>query len=262
MKPNIIQQIKQLEKKEQLFLNKPENPLMKSAIHPMADKIQEIIPDKLASSLDTIFYKGFLLIFEKGSPYIEKTYSKEKFEADYDINNYAIENHFNKRQLKRIDKPSKQSVLMNSSFSALEGGVLGIFGIGLPDIPLFLSVIIRTLYEIALSYGFSYTSSKEEAYILLLISAAAASGEKQKEYDKQLNELGDKIDHSMEFIIEQDIYIKAASKTLSDALLTAKFIQGIPVIGAVGGAVNYALINRISNYARMKYKKRYLYQKL
>ncbi len=262
MKPSISQQIKQLEKKEQLFLNKPENPLIKSTFRPMADKIQDIIPDKLVSTLDSVFYKGFLLVFEKGSPYIEKTYSRDKIETDFDINNYAIENHYNKRYIKRMDKPSKQAALLNSSFSALEGGILGILGIGLPDIPLFLSVIIKTIYEVALSYGFSYTTSEEEAYILLLISAATASGDRQKEYDRQLEELGVKIDHAIEIKTEQDLYLKAASKTLSDALLTAKFIQGIPLVGIVGGAVNYAVINKISYYARMKYKKRYLRKKL
>ncbi len=56
---------------------------------------------------------------------------------EYDLNNYAIEKRAEKRYLKRLDQHSKQSRLINSSISVIEGGVLGAFGIGLPDIPLF-----------------------------------------------------------------------------------------------------------------------------
>ena len=37
-----------------------------------------------------------------------------------------------------------------------------------------------------------------------------------------------------------------------------KFLQGIPVVGAVGGAYDIAYMKQISEYARMKYKKRFL----
>ncbi|QRV21485.1 EcsC family protein [Lacrimispora saccharolytica] len=55
--------------------------------------------------------------------------------------------------MKRLDQHSKQSRLINSSISVIEGGVLGAFGIGLPDIPLFLALVLKSVYEIALSYG-------------------------------------------------------------------------------------------------------------
>ena len=44
-------------------------------------------------------------------------------------------------------------------------------------------------------------------------------------------------------------------------MLTAKFIQGIPIVGAIGGVVNYSIIKRIGEYASLKYKKRYLNRK-
>lgn len=37
--------------------------------------------------------------------------------------------------------------------SGVEGVGLGLLGIGLPDIPLFTAVILKSVYEIALSYG-------------------------------------------------------------------------------------------------------------
>ncbi|MDD3172936.1 MAG: EcsC family protein [Herbinix sp.] len=247
---------------QSLIFNKPENPLLKSTILPVMDKIQEKIPEKLETTLNIAFYKGFQLVFEKGSPYIEKTYNKEKIEMDFDINNYAINKDFNKRHIKRLDKQSKQSSMVNSSFSALEGGVLGLLGIGLPDIPLFLSVMVKTIYEVALSYGFPYNSDDEAVYILLLISAAITKGETQKNYDNDLEQQGIKIDHNIVTDCNPDLQMEATAKALSDALLAAKFLQGIPVVGVVGGAVNYNILNKVSNYARIKYKKRYLMKKL
>lgn len=250
-----------LEKQEQKILNRPENPFFTDKIKPIVEKVQDKIPEKLKTALNTAFYKGFQLVFEKGSPYIEKTYNKEKIMMDYDINNYAVNKEFNRRHIKRLDKQSMQSGLLNTSFSVLEGSALGLLGIGIPDIPLFLSVIVKTVYETALSYGFSYDTGEEKEYILLLIGAAVAKGEKQKQLDRDLDLLGTNIDKNIYSALNPDDQMKITSELLSEALLTAKFIQGLPVVGVVGGAVNYAFLSKISNYARIKYKKRYLLRK-
>lgn len=262
MKRSLDQQIKNIEKQEQRILNKQENPLVSAKIRPVVDKIQEKIPEKLISTLNTAFYKGFQLVFEKGSTLIEKTYDKDKILMDYDINDYAIGKEFNLRHIKRLDKQSKQSGIMNSSFSAIEGGVLGLLGIGIPDIPLFLSVMLKTIYETALSYGFRYDTEEEKVYILLMISSAVSKGSKQKEYNLELDQLAANIDHNIVTVSGSEEQMKITSELLSEALLTTKFIQGIPIVGAVGGAVNYAILNKVGNYARIKYKKRYLLKKL
>ncbi|HWT73546.1 MAG TPA: EcsC family protein [Mobilitalea sp.] len=262
MKNILDQQLKRLEKQEQKLLNQPENSLMKSTITPAIDKIQTKIPPKLIDTLNMAFYKGFQFVFEKGSPIIEKTYSKERIAMDFDINDYAVDKSSSKRHMNRLDKQSVQSKLLNTSFSAVEGGVLGVLGIGLPDIPLFLSVVIKTMYEVALSYGFGYDSPEEKAYILLLICGAITKGERQKEYNSKIESLGAELDQNIVTQINLDVQMKEAAEVLSDALLTAKFIQGIPFVGVVGGIVNYNILNKISSYARMKYKKRYLKKKL
>ena len=42
----------------------------------------------------------------------------------------------------------------------------------------------------------------------------------------------------------------------------AKFIQGLPIVGVLGSITNYQVINKVSKYARIRYKKRYLNKKL
>lgn len=262
MKNILEQQIRRLEQKENKFLNQPENTFMKSTISPVVDKVQSKIPPKLKSTMNTTFYKGFQLVFEKGSPYIEKTYDKDKIAMDFDINNYAIDKFAQKRNMKRLDKQSAESTMINTSFSMIEGGLLGLLGVGLPDIPLFLSVIIKTIYEVALSYGYDYQSEEEKTYILLLICGAITHDEKQKEFNEAIEELGANIDHNIVTEVKSEEQMKITAKVLSDVLLTAKFVQGFPIVGVVGGIVNYNISNRISNYVRIKYKKRYLKRKL
>ncbi|MDF2485597.1 MAG: hypothetical protein K0R46_1765 [Herbinix sp.] len=262
MNPFLNQQLKKIELQEQKIFNQSGHNLMDTTLMPMLDKIQDKIPDKLVETLNHAFYKGFQLVFDKGSNYIEKTYNKDKVELEHDINNYALDKRFNKKHINKLDRYSKQSKLVNSSFSVLEGGVLGVLGIGLPDIPLFLSVLVKTLYEIALSYGYTYSSTEERSYLLLLISAAIANGEQQRDLDKKLEQLSDKIDSNLTIEADVDTQMKETSNNLSEVLLTAKFLQGIPIVGIIGGVVNYSIVNRVASYARLKYKKRYLLKKM
>ncbi|WP_312444451.1 EcsC family protein [Lacrimispora sp.] len=261
MRRQFDKQVKQIKREEYKLLNKKENPLLKASIEPVADKIQSYIPSKLKTALETAFYKGFRLVFEKGNIYIEKTYDKDKIQLEYDLNNYAIGKRTERKYLKRLDQHSKQSQMINSSISVIEGGVLGALGIGLPDIPLFLSLVMKSVYEIALSYGYHYETEEEKAYILLLICTAMTKQEQQKEFYQKLEKLGDDIDSKIIPEINLEELIKTTAGILSESLLTAKFIQGIPLVGAVGGFVNYSIIRKISKFAGVKYKKRYYMNK-
>ena len=44
-------------------------------------------------------------------------------------------------------------------------------------------------------------------------------------------------------------------------MLCIKFLQGLPLVGVVGGPANVMYCKKISDYARLKYQKRYLLQK-
>ena len=254
-------QINKINRKEKSFLETKEIPLVKNKISPLMEKIQDKIPEKLNATLETAFYKSFKVFFEKGNKYIEKTYNKDNKQFEFEINDYAIDKKFNNMSIKRLDKPSLYSNALNTSFSILEGGVLGVLGIGLPDIPIFISLIIKTINEVALSYGFDYNTVEEKAYILLLICTAMSKQEQQKEFYQKLEKLGVDIDDKMASEIDLEELIKTTAGILSESLLVAKFIQGIPLVGAVGGFVNYNIIRKISKFAGVKYKKRYYLNK-
>ncbi len=262
MDRELNKQIKSLNKQENKILNHKENKLVKAKVDPVIEKIKGKIPDKLIYTLETAFIKGFQLVFEKGYLYVEKTYNKDKLQLKYDLNNQAVEKKITKKNIKMLDKHSNHSKRLNSFISGIEGSTLGVLGIGLPDIPLFIAMIMKTISEVALSYGYKYETNEEKAYILLLICGAVSKGDKQKEFNEEIDQLGKRIDQNIKTAINIEEQMEDAATVLSEAILTAKFIQGIPIIGVVGGIVNYNIIKKIGKYASIKYKKRYLIGKV
>ena len=55
------------------------------------------------------------------------------------------------------------------------GGLMGALGIGLPDVPIFLGAVFKTLFEISLRFGYPYDTQPEQIYQMLLICAAVGS---------------------------------------------------------------------------------------
>lgn len=257
-----MKQYNKLDKKEKKILGKKENIIMRSKVSPLMDKMDEKIPDKLRLTLENAFAKGFQLVFEKGEAYIEKTYKRDKRILEHDLDNYAVEKDPRKKHIKKIDNKANKAKRVNTSFSLLEGGVLGFLGIGLPDIPFFIAVIMRTIYEVALSYGYDYKSDEEKSYILLLICGAMTTGDKQRQFNDKLDKLANEIDNQVVTRIDLNEQMNETAEVLADAMIVGKFIQGIPIVGAVGGVINYNILQKIGKFSAIKYKKRYLLKKL
>ena len=55
---------------------------------------------------------------------------------------------------------------------------------------------------------------------------------------------------------------KTAATLLAQKQLAVKFVQGLPVVGVVGGAVNFSAAGRVSQWGALKYKKRFLERKV
>ena len=257
MKKALDKEFNKLIKKEDKILNKKSG-YLKSKLKPLSEKIEGMIPKKLESTLESAFYNGFKIVLEKGSKYIEKSYNKEEIEFEHEINSYAIKKKLNKKTIKNMDKQSKKSNMLNKGISTVEGAGLGLLGIGLPDIPLFLAMIIKTIFEVSLSYGFDYDKEEERVYILNLISLALCDEKRKIELNKKVDYLSYKIDKEEEIEINMEKEIKETASVLSDSLLLAKFIQGLPVVGVLGGVTNYNVISKVSSLSLIKYKKRYL----
>lgn len=272
-KKHIQKEWQQLLKSEQSFLNHNMPPRTAG----WQDKVAKFVPDKLEGTLNTAFYKAFELIFEKGTGIIEKTYQKEKKEQNYKINAYAADVRNTRRSLRAFGREAGASKTFNMAVSTVEGVGMGILGMGIPDIPLFLGVLLKSIYEIALSYGFSYDTKQEQIFILKLIETALLHETALAEGNMELNlwMQGKKVDtavseqgefHEVEvedamarsFEISREEQIKRTSDALAKELLYLKFVQGIPVVGVVGGLSDMVYQKKISDYAAIKYKRRFL----
>lgn len=239
-------------KKEQKYIEKQKG--KKESF--LNQKLEEKVPEKLQETLDVAFAKAFHLIFEKGTGVIEKTYRKEEIEKKYKINEFTNELKQDKRSLRAFSKNAKGSGTKNLVMSGAAGIGMGILGVGIPDIPVFTGMILKSIYEIAMHYGYSYETEEEQYFILLLIQGAVSHGEEMLAIDKKIDQY-----------ISSSIWIKEETKEemiqntaayLSKELLYMKFLQGIPVVGAVGGAYDVVYLKQITEYANLKYERRFL----
>lgn len=217
--------------------------------------LEDKVPVGLQSTLDGAFAKAFHTVFEKGTGFIEKTYKKEELEKDYKINAYAASVKENKKTLKAFSKKASGAGKSNLFISGASGIGMGVLGIGIPDIVVFTSLMLRSVYEISLSYGFDYKDVEEKKFILLVIQGAVSHDTKLLKINEELNYF---IEHGyFQSAIQLDECVKETASCLSKELLYMKFLQGIPLVGAVGGAYDVAYMKQVNKYAELKYRRRF-----
>ena len=118
-------------------------------------------------------------------------------------------------------------------------------GIGLPDIPLFTGMILKSIYEVALHYGYGYDTEEERYFILKLIQVSLLYGE----------ELGSGKSKDRSFYGNEETsrrirYEEAGQRYLFHAFRRAFIYEipsGIPVVGAAGGIYDTVYLQRIMN---------------
>lgn len=248
--------------KELKYIAKQERKLQKQAM--ASDKtwkkaIESLIPEKIYINLRAAFATAFNIIFDKGVDVIEKTYSKERLLKDFESRDTAVDDIQTRRELRKFRSNVSSSNRWKSIITTAEGVGLGVLGIGLPDIVLFLGFILQSIYEVALKYGYDYNKPEERLLILKMMSAAIAKQGKWLEADLEVEDMLRNPTCPDIDAVETQIGITADDFALD--MLVLKFIQGLPVVGVVGGLSNPVYYNKIMEYVRLKYHKRYLLNK-
>lgn len=271
-KTPIERELEQIAKEEAKFLHRAE----KYVPVKWKDALESKIPEKVYDNLQKAFCKAFELVFEKGVSLIEKTYQKEELEKEFQVRDFAVDLKQNRKELRKMKSQIGQNNLANLAFSTVEGVGLGALGIGLPDIVLFVSMILRGTYETALQCGFAYDTPGEKLWILKLLEGSMQNGERwiacNEEIDRMLQQVTEsdkEIDGTVEpQTAEQDPdpdelkeQIGVAADAFAVDMLLVKFIQGLPLIGIAGGFMNPVYYSRILKFVQMKYRKRYLLMK-
>lgn len=145
-----------------------------------------------------------------------------------------------------------------SKTAAAEGAVTGAGGIllSLADFPLWLSIKMKLLFEIAALYGYDTSDFKERIYILHIFQLTFSSQAHRNtifgimdQWKEERHRLPDDI-HSFDWRKFQQEY--------RDYIDIAKLLQLIPGIGAVVGAyVNHKLTGKLGNTAMNSYRLRW-----
>ncbi len=253
----IRKNLKKIKQKEEKLLQKTGGGPFK----PITDKVEDKIPPELYDKLQQAFYLGFKTVFEKGNVIIEKTYDKNELAIHHRVFDQSFDLIDKKKSLKGLNKLASQNNLRNLGITAVEGSGLGLLGIGLPDIPVFIGVVLKSVYEIALSYGFDYKQTDEQYFILKLLEASLAPDESKEEANQQVDKLIGFYTKQVPIGYDLDLQMRQTADRFAADMLCIKFIQGLPLVGVIGGPANVAYCKKITDYARLKYQKRYLIQK-
>ena len=245
-----LQAVEKLEKKMEQAAQKAKPAAWKT-------ELESRIPEKVYTGLESAFCKGFAVVFNQGRGLIEKSYSKENLKADHAIRDYAVQQKGGRRELKQMNKSAKQSDFLNLAVTTVEGIGLGALGVGMPDIVLFLSTLLKGIYETALNYGFDYESKREQLLILRMMAASLSTGEEWVQRNAQVNELLNMAETGISDA-EFETQMKETASVFAVDMLLLKFIQGLPVVGIFGGAANPVYYSKVMKYVQLKYRKRYL----
>ena len=219
-------------------------------------KIEEWVPEKLLETLHAAFVKAFGLAFEKGTGVIAGAGRLEERQRTFQVNAYAADLREDRRTLRAFSREAARAGRGNVLLSGAAGVGMGLFGVALPDIPLFTAMLLKALYETAESFGFDHSSPSEQLYILRMLEAAMSDGDDLRRKNQAL----DVFAQTGAWPEESDLkhQMEATARRLSEALLCGKAVQNIPLVGAVGGAEDAVIMDRARRYAAIKYEKRFL----
>ncbi len=161
--------------------------------------------------------------------------------------------------LEIIEAGVKERVKFYRSTAAAEGAVTGFGGFltGLADFPLWLSIKMKMLFEIASRYGFDVNDYKERIFILHIFQLTFSSQQHRNQvfkiianWENEKLKLPDDI-HEFDWRTFQLEY--------RDYIDLVKLFQLIPGIGAaVGLIVNHRLTNKLGKNAINAYRRRLL----
>lgn len=243
--------------KLQLQEKKLEEAALKQKRVPWKAELEKKIPEKVYTGLESAFAKGFSLVFQQGRKLIEKTYRKEDLKQEHQLRDAAVQSRGSRKDFRQMQKSAKRSGGVNMAVTTAEGIALGALGVGMPDIVLFLSTLLKGIYETAIHYGFEYESHGEQYLILKMMSASLKSGKSWIRANREI----DSLIAEEALAVAPEVLKEQLQETASDFavdMLLLKFIQGLPVVGILGGAANPVYYRKVMQYVQGKYKKRYL----
>jgi uncharacterized protein (DUF697 family) len=142
--------------------------------------------------------------------------------------------------------------------AATEGAITGAGGflLGLADFPIWLSLKIKMLFEIASAYGIDVRDMRERIFILHIFQLAFSSVEHRNRVFQTLKNWKSEKENLPKDINQFDW--RTFQQEYRDYIDVAKLLQLVPGIGAVVGAyVNHRLTEKLGVTAMNAYRMRW-----
>jgi uncharacterized protein (DUF697 family) len=159
--------------------------------------------------------------------------------------------------LEEREQKVRERINFYKNTAAAEGAITGAGGIllGLADFPLWLSIKMKLLLEIAAIYGYDVKDTKERMFILTIFQLSFSS-------QQHRNKIYGKVDKwtSRGELPEElnQLDWRSFQQEYRDYIDIAKLLQLVPGIGAVVGAyVNHRLTDKLGTTAINAYRMRY-----
>jgi uncharacterized protein (DUF697 family) len=143
------------------------------------------------------------------------------------------------------------------SAAAAEGAATGYGGIllGMADLPLWLAIKMKMLFEIAAHYGYDTKDYRERIYIMYIFQLAFSSQSHRNKVYRIISDWDNQWKLLPNDINQLDW--RSYWEEYRDHLDLAKLLQVIPGVGAIVGAiVNYNLTDRLGEFAMNAYRMR------
>lgn len=137
--------------------------------------------------------------------------------------------------------------------AAAEGAATGAAGflLGLADFPLWLTVKMKMLFEVAALYGYDVKDVRERIYLLYIFELTFSNQGRRREI---FNILKDWNSHEVDM---NTFDWRSFQQEYRDYIDIAKMLQLVPGIGAgVGAVVNLRLTNKLGRMAKNSYRLR------
>lgn len=253
--------LEKLEDRERRLLEPQEPSLAARKVSELAAPVRERLGgksravEKSAELLERAFERSFDLVLEKGSGLIGRMCGERRKLERYEA---FAKKPLSGWELTRLGCEAAMGASANLVFSTVQGGAMGALGIGLPDVPIFLGAVLKTLFEISLRFGFPYHLPQEQVYQLLLIGAAVGPEQERRCAAADADRTAQEIRMGGTLSISREEAKRRAAHALCSAALAGKLVQGTPIIGVYGGFQNGVLLRKIGSMAAVKYQQRLL----
>ena len=119
----------------------------------------------------------------------------------------------------------------------------------------------RNLFAALVTFAYMRATGYKLRLNKTVLGCALAEGEAAPRWAAEADRLARRMDGQGRLVIKPpalESYIAAAGGALAGAMLTAKFVQGLPIVGVAGGAANLAVYRQVLERARLKYQLRWL----